>query len=89
MTYIPSNPDAKNIKIGDRVTCIFPDGSPLEMNKEYTVIDITVSDVLLDGVYQTWDKNRFKISRKRKGLAPGLTLVDLRGRKGVAPELNV
>lgn len=88
MTIFPENPDANNIKTGDRVICIYNNGSPLEMNKEYTVIDILPADLILDGEYLSWDKRRFKVSKKRKGLAPGLTLVDLSGRKGVDPELK-
>lgn len=54
--------------------------------------DVFVQDTVTgERDIQSRSRKRFKIVRanKRKGLAPGLTLIDLRGRKGVAPNLKL
>jgi hypothetical protein len=68
----------------------------LVVGREYPIIRVssTQQDVQIDeNDSLCWDKRRFRLKAKAikasgKGLAPGLTLVDIKSRRGAAPSLK-
>ena len=87
----PRTKESNELKIGDCVVCVNLRGCELSANKEYTVIKVSESgtDIVVNGSGLTWDRRRFKLVVKTHSLAPGLQLIDLKSRRGVAPELKL